>query len=86
MRRDITRTLLILSVVAPLAPTPGCRVPEPDDMASDAGDFDAATDDDAGPGTACPSDAPDLFNNAYSPYMGGEESVDLEVIDFSYFS
>jgi protein-disulfide isomerase len=50
----------------------------------DGGDFDAAPDD-AGPGELCPSDAPDLFNNAYSPYLGGEQAVDLEVVGFSFF-
>jgi hypothetical protein len=81
----MTRVITILPIAALLPAMPGCRLPEADDM-PDAGDFDAAVDDDAGPGAFCPPGAPDLFNNAYSPYMGGEESVDLEVIDFSYFS
>jgi protein-disulfide isomerase len=63
----------------------GCRDPElPADWDSGAGEFDAGVDD-AGPGELCPPSAPDLFNNAYSPYMGGDESVDLEVVNFSYF-
>lgn len=47
-------------------------------------DFDASPDD-GGAGALCPDGTPDLFNNAYSPYLGGEESVDLEIVDFSYF-
>jgi protein-disulfide isomerase len=62
-----------------------CRSPElPGEWSPDGGDFDGGVDD-AGPGELCPSDAPDLFNNAYSPYVGGEVEIDLEVVHFSYF-
>jgi len=61
-----------------------CRQPlQADEWVPDAGDFDAG-EDDAGPGELCPPESPDLFNNAYSPYLGGEVSVDLEVVHFSY--
>jgi protein-disulfide isomerase len=63
----------------------GCRSPGANDSWSpDGGSFDAG-EDDAGPGALCPPDTPDLFHNAHSPYLGGEESVDLEVVNFSYF-
>ncbi len=34
---------------------------------------------------ACPEGTPALFNNAHSPYLGGDDSVALEVIHFSSF-
>lgn len=84
------RTLfaLALTSLVLLGSLLGCRDPllaEDDTWVPDAGVFDASADDDAGPGALCPEDSPDYFNNAYSPYIGGEESVDLTVVDFSYF-
>jgi protein-disulfide isomerase len=85
MRRLTTSMFLVSSIAAASAWTSGCRLPEEDDYdRSDAG-FDASVDDDAGPGAVCPEGAEDLFNNAYSPYQGGEESVLLDVVDFSFF-
>jgi len=80
------KTLLTLPLaLAAAAAATGCRSPEADEpWAPDAGDFDAG-DDDSGPGELCQPGAPDLFNNAHSPYFGGEESVDLEVVGFSFF-
>jgi protein-disulfide isomerase len=76
---------LTLVPLAALLMLSSCRDPElPSEWQPDAGDFDAG-EDDSGPGELCPADAPDLFNNSYSPYFGGEESVDLEVAQFSYF-
>jgi protein-disulfide isomerase len=82
--RKTTKTLLLLLSAALLLSS--CREPVMDDSTwvPDAGDFDAG-EDDAGPGEICPPGSPDLFNNAYSPYKGGEVSVDLEVVNFSYF-
>ena len=76
--------IMVLSVLAMLLLS-SCRNPElADEWYPDGGDFDAG-EDDAGPGELCPPTAPDLFNNAFSPYLGGTESVDLEVVNFSYF-
>jgi len=73
-----------LPVLLVLLPVSSCRrPPAAEEWTPDAGDFDAG-EDDAGPGELCPPDAPDLFNNKYSPYRGGEVSVDLEVVHFSY--
>ncbi len=64
----------------------GCRDPfVDDDWTPDVDDFDANVEDDSGPGELCPEGSMDLFNNYYSPYVGGDESVDLEVVDYSYF-
>jgi protein-disulfide isomerase len=53
----------------------------------DAASFDAGRADDGGIEVyaACPVEPSDLFNNAHSPYVGGEQSVDLEVVTFSNF-
>ena len=50
--------------------------------------FDAGSDGDGGMtvDAACPTESNDLFNNAHSPYLGGGESVDLEVVTFSNFA
>jgi len=81
MTKTSTMTLVLLAMTLTIS----CRDPElPAEWQPDGGDFDAG-EDDAGPGELCPPDSPDLFNNAYSPYLGGEESVDLEVVHFSYF-
>jgi protein-disulfide isomerase len=71
--------LLALSVA-------GCRLPlmEDEQWSPDASDFDAAPDD-AGPGELCPPGTENPFNNAYSYYYGGDETVDLAIVDFSYF-
>jgi protein-disulfide isomerase len=87
MKNDFYLAILILSFLAALAP--GCRFAfEGDDyQPPDYNEFDASMDDqDASPLALCPEGTPDLFNNAYSPYFGGEESVDLEVITFSSFN
>jgi len=65
----------------------GCRDPLLDDeyWTPDASDFDASIEDDAGPGELCPAGTENLFNEAYSSYIGGEESVELSVTNFSYF-
>ena len=82
--RLVTRSaLLALALVAAAS----CRDPyvEPAADIPDAGEFDAGGEDDAGPGELCPAGSPDLFNDAYSHYIGGEDSVDLVVSNFSYF-
>lgn len=76
--------LPILTLGAAIALAQGCRPPNDDYWEPDASGFDASVDD-AGPGAACPEGSPDLFNNAYNPYMGGDEAVDLEVVDISFF-
>jgi protein-disulfide isomerase len=65
----------------------GCRDPllDGDYWTPDASDFDASIEDDAGPGALCPPGAENPFNNAYSNHLGGEESVELAVVNFSYF-
>ena len=74
-----------ISILAAVAALCACRSPVTQPVYEpDAGGFDASAEDDAGPGDLCGPDAPDLFDNAYSPYLGGEESVDLEVVDFSF--
>ena len=85
MRFSVRSSLLAAIAAVALASPAGCRFVDDDWTMPDSGEFDAAVDDDAGPGELCPADAPDLFNNAYSPYMGGETSVDIEVVDYSYF-
>ncbi|MBW2277457.1 MAG: thioredoxin domain-containing protein, partial [Deltaproteobacteria bacterium] len=80
--KTISKIVLALFVAAALS---SCRnPPATDDFTPDGGDFDAAPDD-AGPGELCPSGTPDLFNNAHSPYIGGEQSAELEVVGFSFF-
>lgn len=54
------------------------------------GDSDADGDTDLpwdppGPGALCPEGSPDPFNNGQSPYLGGDDAVDLEVVAFQYF-
>jgi len=79
-------TTALLAGVALVSMT-SCRSPLMDDdqWAPDASEFDAAVDDDAGPGELCPPGTENLFNGAYSYYLGGEESVDLTVTNFSNF-
>jgi protein-disulfide isomerase len=85
MEEDVMRIASRISILAAAALLGGCRSPAAQsDFQPDTGGFDASAEDDAGPGDLCGPDAPDLFNNSYSPYLGGEESVDLEVVDFSY--
>jgi protein-disulfide isomerase len=85
MSRTKTAALLIAALAAASAWATGCRMPtEPFDQ-PDGSDFDASADDDAGAGALCPPGTEDLFNSAYSPFMGGEESVDLVVVDYSWF-
>ena len=84
MLKKIALTMISVAVLITLM-IHGCRNPEeawtpPDDWV-----FDGSVDDDAGPGECCPEGTPDLFNNAYSPYYGGEEDVRLEVVNISYF-
>lgn len=57
-----------------------------DRMLSDGGTPDTFPQDDSGVSEVCPSGTVDPFNNAMSPYLGGEESVDLEVVHFSSFN
>jgi len=77
------RSALWIAVLACIAAI-GCRSPSTEPVFDpDAGEFDASIEDDAGPGELCPPGAPDLFNNTYSPFMGGEGSVDLEVAVFA---
>lgn len=81
--RETTKILLTTALAGMVLAS--CRNPElPGEWSPDGGDFDAGADD-AGPGELCPPSAPDLFNNAYSPHVGGSESIDLEVVQFSYF-
>jgi hypothetical protein len=49
--------------------------------------FDASVDDSgaAEPEAVCAEHAPFHFNNHFSPYLGGEESVDAAVVHFSSF-
>jgi protein-disulfide isomerase len=81
-RPVIAALSLLLALIAT-----GCRDPllEGAPWTPDASDFDASVEDDAGPGELCPAGTKDLFNNAYSNYIGGEESVELTVSNFSYF-
>jgi len=74
-----------IALLALIATAAACRSPSTDPVFDpDAGGFDASVEDDAGAGPLCPPGSPDPFNNAYSPYEGGEESVDLVVVDFSF--
>jgi protein-disulfide isomerase len=84
-RLTIGLALAVLPGLALIAPM-GCRDPlmGEESWTPDASGFDAAPDD-AGPGELCPPDSENPFNNAYSNYFGGEESVDLAVVSFSYF-
>ena len=78
--------LALMSTAALLAAmTHGCRDPEETWTPPNNWVFDGSVQDDAGPGVYCPEGTPDLFNNAYSPYYGGEERVRLEVVNISYF-
>jgi protein-disulfide isomerase len=64
----------------------GCRSPE--SLPKDIPPFDPSVDPDAGvepPGEACAADFQYDFNNDFSPYFGGEASVDAEVSHFSSF-
>jgi hypothetical protein len=84
MLKKIALTMMSVAVLI-TSMIHGCRNPEeawtpPDDWV-----FDGSVEDDAGPGECCPEGTPDLFNNAYSPYYGGEEDVRLEVVNISYF-
>ncbi|MFO8074082.1 MAG: thioredoxin domain-containing protein [Polyangia bacterium] len=83
------RLALFAAVCAAIA---GCRNPtieesfDPDAGDFDGGDwFDTDAGDDAGAGSLCPEGTPDLFNNSYSPYIGGEESPDLVLVEFAHF-
>ena len=79
-----SKTVWLLQIAALLLLS-SCREPElTAEWQPDGGDFDAG-EDDAGPGELCAPDSPDLFNNAYSPYIGGTESVDLVVVNYGYF-
>jgi protein-disulfide isomerase len=80
--RDFFRSILGAGAILTLAWGTGCRPVE--GWSPDSPDFDAAPDD-GGAGALCPAGSADLFNNTYSPYLGGEQSVDLEVVDFSFF-
>ena len=83
-----TAPFLVASASLAFIAMSGCRTPvfqEDWTPPSNIEEFDAAVDDDAGPGKFCPEGSPDLFNNAYSPYIGGEETIDMAVVDFSYF-
>ncbi len=79
----LARTLPLLVMLT----AAGCRDPLMEDeyWAPDASDFDASIEDDAGPGELCPPGTENLFNEAYSNHIGGEESVKLAVSNFSYF-
>jgi protein-disulfide isomerase len=81
----VSSTIALLAGVL-LVSTTGCRDPlmGEESWTPDASGFDAAPDD-AGPGELCPPGSENPFNNAYSNYCGGEESVDLAVVSFSYF-
>lgn len=81
-----TRTTFLLIAAIAIATAAGCRDFElSDSWTPDASTFDANVEDDSGPGALCPPGTPDLFNNYYSPYFGGDVSVDLEVSNCSYF-
>ena len=83
--------ICILCIAALAAALPRCRAAEieeayePDAGQFDGGLFEEPSGDDAGVGDLCPEDAPDLFNNSYSPYYGGEESPDLVLVEFAHF-
>ena len=49
--------------------------------------FDASVDDGGAldAGVACPPHGTHVFNNHFSPYFGGEESVEVEVVHYSSF-
>jgi protein-disulfide isomerase len=76
-------SLLCVGAVAVGAGATGCRFTDDTWEAPPGTGFDASPDD-AGVGFACPSGSPDLFNDLYSPYVGGEESVDIVIEDFSF--
>ena len=79
-----TLWIVVLALLV-AATSSSCRNPVKEELwTPDGGGFDAAPDD-AGPGELCPAGTPDLFNNAHSPYFGGEQGVELEVVGFSYF-
>jgi protein-disulfide isomerase len=64
----------------------GCR--SPDSLPKNIPPFDPFVDPDAGvepPGEACAADIQYDFDNNFSPYFGGEASVDSEVSHFSSF-
>jgi len=69
----------------------GCRTPQmeesfdPDFGEFDGGFFDGSVGDDAGAGDLCPEGTPDLFNNSYSPYFGGEVEQSLVLVEFAHF-
>jgi protein-disulfide isomerase len=81
------KLITFASLALILAGATACRDPLLDGTGwqPDADPFDADVEDDAGPGALCPPGTADLFNNFYSPYAGGEDSVDLEVVNYSYF-
>lgn len=88
------RIVCVWAIALAGLPAIGCRVvdggTDNDDSTLDSGsdDFDGgpdASEDDGGPGFLCPDGSPDPFVNQYSPYYGGEVSVDLEVVAFAYF-
>ena len=62
----------------------GCRDPEFEETPWRIDDFDPGTPG-AGPAPLCPPGSEAPINNAYSPYMGGDEYPDLVVEVFSYF-
>jgi protein-disulfide isomerase len=85
------RVVLSFMVVAAAVAVNGCRDPEmsqPFDPGAgefDGGLFDDPIEDDAGSGALCPEGTPDLFNNSYSAYFGGEVSPDLVLVEFAHF-
>ncbi len=82
-KRKWIRWMAIISFA--MALSLGCRTANDDTEPDANNNFDAGHDTDTGQLIGCPDGSPDPFNSQLSPYFGGEESVDLEVIEFADF-
>ncbi len=86
---NIPCKIVALSLVLFMNPV-GCRTPgtpmdNEDELPTDIDPYDASIIDDGGqPGAKC-TEGTYVFNNDKSPYLGGEESVDVDVVYFSSF-
>ncbi len=81
------RIILVSMLVLGLASFVGCRSAITSGDDDDIAEFDAAVKDGGGQQKAeCTEDAMNIFNNDFSPYFGGDESVDVEVVHYSSFS
>jgi protein-disulfide isomerase len=92
MHEKALRLIVGACAIALGAGVGGCRFtddtwtnPSDTDFDSSVPSWDSGVDDDGGVGFACPEGSPDLFDNEFSPFIGGEESIDIVVVDFSFF-